>query len=558
MSGSNLTPGKRLSARWRMAQALVRFHRDESGAMIYLALVVLMIMLFVGGTAVDLMRYEAERTRIMATADSAALAAASMRQVATPEDVVHNWFEAKNLSHALTGVQQDIGLNYRDVEVRTRAVSRNLFMHLLGVDELRSTHVGRAEERRTNVEIVLVLDLSGSMDSNLKLTRLKSAAIEFVENMLGEDQGDKVSVSVVPYNGQVFVGSTLMAQYNITDRHSQSYCVDLPGTAYSRLALSPATPMPQHANADTYNSSDTSNSWSRTNMAPGTTNIWCPNVPANTIRVLSNDIPRLRQQINALQAVGATSIDAGLRWGAAMLDPSTRPVVSNLIRQGHVPEAFEGRPSEYNDRETLKVLVLMTDGEHWPNEHVQDGYRSGPSPIYRHTDGNYSIYHDRPRETLKYYVPHKSAWYAHRWAGESCTSSNRCTATVPGGAGTPLNWADVWQQLRVQWVANQLYRRPLGITLDAATARLRNREGTVIGSGPHGVALMDNRLNTLCSLLKAQNVAVFGIAFEAPAGGANVIRNCVSPGRFYDVRGLDLREAFRSIRAQTQTLRLTQ
>lgn len=557
MSGSNLTPGKRIFARWRMTQALVRFHRDESGAMIYLALVVVLIMLFIGGTAVDLMRYEAERTRIMSTADSAALAAASMRQVASPEEVVQNWFEAKNLSHALIGVQQDIGLNYRDVQVQTRAVSRNFFMHLLGVDELRSTHSGRAEERRTNVEIVLVLDLSGSMETNLKLTRLKAAAIEFVENMLGEDQGDKVSISVVPYNGQVYVGPTLMAHYNITDRHDRSYCVDLPPTSYSRLALSPTTPMPQHADADTYNSSGTGTTWNTSNMAPGTTNIWCPNVPANTIRVLSNDITRLRQQINALQAVGATSIDAGLRWGAAMLDPATRPVVSRLIRDGHVAEAFEGRPFEYNDRETLKVLVLMTDGEHWPNEHMQDGYRSGPSPIYRHTDGYYSIFHNRPGETRNFYVPHKSAWYAHRWAGETCRN-NTCTATVPSGTGTPLTWQEVWQQLRVQWVANQMYRRPLGITLDAAIARLRNREGTVIGSGPHGVAVMDGRLNTLCSLLKAQNVAVFGIAFEAPAGGANVIRNCVSPGRFYDVSGLDLREAFRSIRAQTQTLRLTQ
>ncbi|MGN0933735.1 pilus assembly protein TadG-related protein [Falsigemmobacter intermedius] len=557
MRGSHSPLAKRIPARLRLTRALLRFHRDESGAMIYLALVVVLIMLFIGGTAVDLMRYEAQRTRIMSAADSAALAAASMRQVATPEEVVQNWFEAKNLSHALVGVQQDIGLNYRDVQVQTRAVSRNFFMHLLGIDELRSTHAGRAEERRTNVEIVLVLDLSGSMDSNLKLTRLKAAAVEFVENMLGEDQGDKVSISVVPYNGQVYIGPTLMAQYHITDRHDRSYCVDLPPTSYSRLAFSPTTPMPQHAAADTYNSSDTGSGWSRNNMAPGTSNIWCPNIPANTVRVLSNNIVQLRQQINALQAVGATSIDAGLRWGAALLDPSTRPVVSNLIRQGQISEAFEGRPSAYNDRETLKVLVLMTDGEHWPNEHVQDGYRSGPSPIYRHSDGNYSIFHDRRGETRNYYVPHKSAWYPHRWAGETCGRTS-CTAIVPSGSGTPLDWQEVWQDLRVQWVANQLYRRPLGITLDAAISRLRNREGTVNSSGPHGVALMDGRLNTLCSLLKAQNVAVFGIAFEAPAGGANVIRNCVSPGRFYDVQGLDLREAFRSIRAQTQTLRLTQ
>lgn len=79
-------------------------------------------------------------------------------------------------------------------------------MHMLGVNELHSAQAGRAEERRTNVEISLVLDLSGSMNSGLKLPRLKSAAAEFIESMLNEDQGDKVSISVVPYNGQVYIG----------------------------------------------------------------------------------------------------------------------------------------------------------------------------------------------------------------------------------------------------------------------------------------------------------------------------------------------------------------
>lgn len=550
----------RLSFRLTLRQALRGFVRAEEGAMLFFSMIVLLIMLFVGGMAVDLMRFEADRTRVMAAADSAALAAASMRQVSEPQDVVENWFAAKNLSESLTGVNQDIGLNYRDIQVETRTTTRTYFMHMLGVNTLQSAQAGRAEERRTNVEISLVMDLSGSMEDNMKLVRLKSAASEFVDNMLAEDQGDKVSISVVPYSGQVYVGPALMAQYAITDGHTSSYCVDLPASSYSRLALSPQVPMPQHADADTYNSSGTGNSWSTQNRAPADANRWCPDEPANTVRVLSNNRQVLAAQIDALTAVGATSIDAGLRWGAAMIDPATRPVVSALVRQGRVAQSFEGRPFEYNDRETLKVIVLMTDGEHWPNEHLNSGYRSGASPIYKHDgDGAYSIFHNRPGQSRNYWVPHKSAWYPHRWAGESCwNNGSNCTAKVPSGSGTPLTWPQVWSEMRVQYVANQFYRRPLGITLADAINRLRKREGSLNNPAPHETSVMDNRLNTLCTLLKNQNVAIFGIAFEAPVGGANVIRNCASPGRFYDVRGLDLQAAFRSIRAQTQTLRLTQ
>lgn len=557
-----LRPADRLSRIFRrcpLRQSLRGFARAEDGAMIFFSIIVLLIMLFVGGMAVDLMRFEADRTRVMAAADSAALAAASMRQVATPQEVVEDWFEAKGLSGNLSAVRQDIGLNYRDIEVETRTVTRTYFMHMLGINTLRSAQAGRAEERRTNVEISLVLDLSGSMEDNMKLVRLKAAASEFVDSMLAEDQGDKVSISVVPYSGQVYAGPALMAQYAITDRHTASYCVDLPASSYSRLDLSPQVPMAQHANADTYNTSGTGTGWSTQNRAPSDTNRWCPNEPANTVRALSNNRQVLAAQIDALTAVGATSIDAGLRWGAAMIDPATRPVVSALVRQGRVAQAFEGRPFDYNDRETLKVIVLMTDGEHWPNEHVNAGYRSGPSPIYKHSDNNYSIFHNRPGQSRNFWVPHKSAWYAHRWAGETCRwDGSNCTAIVPSGSGTPLTWQQVWSEMRVQYVANQFYRRALGITLAEATNRLRTREGTVRNPAPHETSVMDNRLNTLCTLLKAQNVAIFGIAFEAPPGGANVIRNCASPGRFYDVQGLDLQAAFRSIRAQTQALRLTQ
>lgn len=538
----------------RLLRRGAEFRRSEDGSMVFFSLVILTIMLFLGGMAVDLMRYEAERSRIQATADTAALAAASMRQERPPVQVVQDWFQKAQLSDALMGVTLDQGLNYRSVRADTRTVTRPYFMHMMGIDQLRSVAAGTAVERRTNVEISLVLDISGSMEGT-KMTRLKSAASEFVTGLLQEDTENRVSISVVPYSGQVNVGPDLLSRFNLTDRHNFSHCIDLPASAYTTLPLSRTAPMPQHAAADTFNTSNTSTSWSTTNMAPGTSNIWCMPNATNRVRVFSNNRTTLVNQINAMEAVGATSIDAGLRWGSALLDPSARSLVNSLADAGIVPSYFRNRPRDYNDPENLKVIVLMTDGEHWPNEKIADGYRSGPSIIYRHSDGNYSIFHASRAGTNKYWVPHRSEWRAVPWAGSTSCSTWSC---VPTATATPLDWQTVWQQLRVQWVAQQLYVRALGGTLASHLNTLRVREGTVIGSGPHEVSTMDNRLNQLCTLVKQQNVVIFGIAFEAPVGGANVIRNCASPNRFYDVAGLDIANAFRSIRVQISALRLTQ
>ena len=44
-------------------------------------------------------------------------------------------------------------------------------------------------------------------------------------------------------------------------------------------------------------------------------------------------------------------------------------------------------------KETLKVIVLMTDGENTRQYDLQDQYRSGPSPFWRNpSNGRLSIY----------------------------------------------------------------------------------------------------------------------------------------------------------------------
>ena len=525
----------------------------------------LMIVLL-GALGVDMMRFEMERAKLQSTLDRAVLAAADIDQTMVPTDVVNEYFTKSGLGGTVTGVNVSQGLGYRSVTVTARKSINTQLIHMLGVETMSAPAAGAAEERVGSVEISLVLDVSGSMASNGKIGNLRTAGGQFIDAIFANTEQDKVSISIVPYNGQVNVGPDLINKYNITNRHNDSYCVDLPTSVYTSAALSRTLPMPQHVFADTYNSSNTSSSYSTSNMTPSSSNRWCDANPVNRIRVHNNNVLQLKGHIDSLQPVGATSIDAGMRWGSALLDPSARPVVTELVAENKVIAPFAGRPLAYNDPEVLKVIVLMTDGEHWPNEFINDGFRSGPSTIYRNTDDDrYSIFHAGVSGSKKFYIPHTNSWSAVPWGGsitQSCTGSGWrrvCTDVYSDGDAIRLNWETVWKELRVQWVANQLYRRALGGSLNSWIDMLRTREGTVIGSGPHEVSTMNNRLLNLCSRVKEQGVVIYTVAFEAPTIGRNLLRDCASsPNHAFDVDGLEIASAFSSIATSIRKLRLTQ
>ncbi|MFN3937543.1 MAG: pilus assembly protein TadG-related protein [Gemmobacter sp.] len=535
------------------------FGRREDGGLILFALFVLVIMLFTGGMAVDMMRYESARSRVQGTSDTAVLAAASMRQVLNAEDVITDYFDKAGLADNLVAVSSDDGLNYRTARVDTAINMRPYFMHMMGINRLNSSGASAALERRTNVEIAMVLDVSGSMiNQPSRITNLKEAAAEFVEQLLADDTENRVSISMVPYNGQVILSQSLLNRFNVTlpNGEPNANCLQLATSTYNSLSISRTDPIPMAGYADTFSNSysgtTTPNTWlapTSTSARPTPGNIWCNPRLANRIRVHQNDVDTMVPAVNALEAVGATSIDLGLKWGAYLLDPSSRQLVAELAALGEVPGHFVGRPFDYDDPEALKVVVLMTDGEHFAEERLNDAYKSGLSPIYRSTgDGNYSIHHPTwTGSSNKYWTPHRN-----NGAGEW-----RSAPWDSGSGVVQLTWPQVWKQQRVKWVAWQLYARALGNSNNTARTNMYNTWVNNFRSLTP-TAEMDQRLLTLCNEVKSRKIVIFGIAFEADPGGINVLRNCSSPDRFYDVQGLEIRTAFRQIRSQISSLRLTQ
>ena len=534
----------------RIAAMIARFRRDESGALIVFGLMLFVLIAMMGGFAVDLMRYEERRTHLQNSLDRCTLMAASLTNRLDPEEVVLDCMAKSGLAGEVEDVQVAQGLNFKNVAAKGKVPTHPIFMHMIGIDEFDARAVSGAVQRVSNVEIVLVLDVSGSM-RGAKIANLRTAASEFVETLLANDTDNRFAVSIVPYNAQVNLGPLLRGKYNATNLHGVDDvdCLEIPSAAYATIGIDRTLPLPMAAFADVTSGTTKSTGYtSRTSTSAATMNPgapFCRNNPANIVRLPSNDVAQLQAHINGLTDGGNTSITLGMKWGVALIEPGARAMLNELVDDGAIPAKFRGRPFDWGDPEAMKVIVLMTDGEHVAHNKTNDAVKTGISPIWRSRgDGNYSILHTSRAMPNQYWVPHRGQWQAAPW--DSGTGVDR------------MNWEGIWAAQRQSWVAWQMYARALGTT-DATRNTAYNNAMTMMQSQFASVSTMNAQLQQSCNLAKSNGVIVYGIAFEAPANGQTQISQCASsPAHYFDAQGLEIQTAFRTIASNISQLKLTQ
>lgn len=223
-----------------------QFKQDQDGGIIILTLLLLMSMLVVGGMAVDFMRFEAERTRLQSVNDRAILAAANLNEDRDPAAIISDFFTAEGYENAIVGVP-DIQktANGSTVTVNSQIDMDTFFLRFIGMETLSAPATATAMQGTGNVEISLVLDMSGSMgvdmtgpifrrdengdvlrDDNGKIrtfsgerTRmffLQQAAKQFVTDILKPEYEDRVSINLIAYSTHVALRDDLYMALNTT------------------------------------------------------------------------------------------------------------------------------------------------------------------------------------------------------------------------------------------------------------------------------------------------------------------------------------------------------
>lgn len=535
-------------------QSVARFRRSEDGSMIVLFLFFIMVMMPLVGITVILNRVELLRVQMQNTMDRAVLAAADIDQTLPPSDVVMDYLTKAGLdgfvdpddiqvtpedSVLAARIGRSVSVcgrgvirsNITDLETGTRSDGGMWVNYARNFHDFAFTTCSGAEETKTDIEVILVLDVSGSMEGNNKLTNLQAAAKEFVDTVITDETSDgKISIGIVPYNGQVNA-APLLPYLTVSGGSPLLNCINFSAAQFGESAISTTTSLTRADYFDPWNRAQSPfpSSASRDAKMP-----YCPNISSREIVPPTNNRTVLKNHIDAFHAAGYTSLENGMKWGTALIDPAFRPVIAQLATAGTVPSQFSDRPFDFGVPRTAKFIVLMSDGQNTTEWRLGSGYRSGDSPIYRDASGKLSIYHDSRSGSNKYYQYDNGTW-----------------ASAPYAGSTQLTWPEVWQDHSVYWVARYLYDDPLGWNNSQRNAFIND-------VAPGSTAGKDTHTSEICGAAKAEGVTVFTIGFEAPAAGNAALLDCAtSPAHFFDVQGLEISEAFRTIARKISELRLT-
>ncbi|MHC0054905.1 Tad domain-containing protein [Actibacterium sp. D379-3] len=549
--------------------------------MLVFGMLILILMLWSGGIAIDAMRYEAARTELQSTLDRAVLAAADLDQTADATAVVEDYFEKAGLADALGDVHVDSTsasgqLSFRRVSATASTDLDSIFTATILpplLNTMLTSAASTAEEGITDLEISLVVDVSGSMGWNSstgwpKITELREAAKDFVYYMQCNPNASRtsgtpcsveygaVSVSLVPYSEQVTAGEDLLDVLNITDEHLYSHCVTFEEGDFLTpgFSLNPDVYLLRTGHFDPWNSGTYASDGSRT----------CRLDSWRRIRPFMDNYQELMSRIDGLGAGGNTSIDVGMKWGAALLDPDTRSAITALTSRADgvgstvVDPVFSDRPYDYTQEYSMKVIVLMTDGVNTDQHYLKEDYRTGESPIWRNTSqpDRYSIYNE---DTNKYYYTYDGSWNDYPygdadgeevtvtnttcrwtwWYGYQCWTTTNTSVVEQPCCAVQMTFPEVWNKFTTYWYSQWSW--------------LGNPESS------WGNSTKNARLQDICSAAKNQGVIVYTIGFEVSGDAHQVMSNCAStPGHYFAANGANLAETFGVIASSINQLRLTQ
>jgi hypothetical protein len=225
---------------------------------------------------------------------------------------------------------------------------------------------------------------------------------------------------------------------------------------------------------------------------------WCP-TDNSAMRLAQNDKAALDAFIDGIRLHDGTGTHTGVKYGLMLLNPAFQTHFQALAGTA-VPAEFADRPRPFNDPDTKKYLIVMTDGN------ITDQHRP-----------RYATWRDTDTDSLD-------------------------NETVNGVADPDT----------IDGTDHSLWNRTPGAELERQPAGNRT---SVLTSAATNVS----SFNAQCNLAKAQGITVYAIAFNAGSAAETQMRNCSSGGAYYyAVKGNEIISAFRAIARDIRQLQLTQ
>lgn len=308
--------------------------RDEGGmiaitfAFSSLALLVLM------GAAIDYTRISKSSAQLQNASDSALLAVAhtaqdnanldTLRQLAADymETMLPSGYDFEITSFSKEG---------STLSMTATGVIQATLTSVIGYEEFQPSVSSEVYWGTGKIEVLLVLDNTGSMGQHGRMAAMKDAASAFLDELSGSE-ASLVKVGIVPFDVNVRVPTT----YKTASWFRSSWWVDWFWTGCITDRDQP------------YDVSDAPVTSSSSTKYPGAL---CTSSSLATILPLTDNFASLYAKVTQMTPAGNTNITIGLAWGLALLSPD-------------VPFT---EAQDYGTKDLSKVIILMTDGDNTEN-----------------------------------------------------------------------------------------------------------------------------------------------------------------------------------------------
>ena len=357
------------------------YRKDITAAIVVMFAVMAPVLVGASGMALDYARAYLVKQRLAQAIDAAALAAAAISSdPATIEQKVQDFFDVNYPPEKLGATfDPQVVVDGDIVSVTGNAYYTTLFLHLIGIEDIAVDAYTEVQREVQGIEVVLVLDNTGSMGYNNNIGTLRTATCEFVEILFGtfddsrnddclerfgsfvEPVNEFVKIGIVPYSGSVNVSSYGLGYDEDGGIYDTAFLNNPADLSFSNdgdtdlcITESYGTDTTDHEGpwnmyrwcrrlSDEYPVCDyRTDRWG--NRSPRRdANYRCPRA---SILPLTRDMRDLKNRASEMIADGTTSGNIGMVWGWRVLSPEY-PFQEGV---------------DWDNKAYRKVVVMMTDG----------------------------------------------------------------------------------------------------------------------------------------------------------------------------------------------------
>lgn len=193
-------------------QRLAEFKTDTRGAVAAFVAGGIISMVGVVGLATDAARGYMVKARLGQALDSAALAGGRELFSPTRDADIRMFFNANFppgfLGASVTGPVIQVSPNNEKLTLTASAKIDTTFMKVLGFQDLTVSTTTEVTRETTYLDVVLAIDMSGSMSSSTggqsRIAAARTAATDLINILFGnEETKELLNIGIVPWNGKV-------------------------------------------------------------------------------------------------------------------------------------------------------------------------------------------------------------------------------------------------------------------------------------------------------------------------------------------------------------------